>query len=218
MAGPDLSLTLAAADGFRLAVCALDLEEAVPEELGVIVPAKALRELDRLLRDQEEPVHLTVNPQRSQILFRLKNAQMVSQLVQGTFPDYEQLIPKTYTTRAVVDVAEFLRTIKSASVFARDGSGIVRFVFHPGTGGSPGEIEVSARAEEIGDNEGRITAVVEGEEAKIAFNNRYLMDIFTILEAEQVAIEVTTPSSPGVFRPLSGDAWVHVVMPMFVQW
>ncbi|MCL0036103.1 DNA polymerase III subunit beta, partial [Dehalococcoidia bacterium] len=119
-------LTLAAADGFRLAVHNLPLATPVAEEVSIIIPARSLRELDRLLRDQEDPVKLTINPQRSQVLFRLKNVEVVSQLIQGTFPNYNQLIPQSYTTRVVVNVAEFLRATRTASIFARDGSGIVR--------------------------------------------------------------------------------------------
>lgn len=210
--------TLVAADGFRLAVYNLATISPADEAVGVIIPARALRELDRLLREQNEPVEITINPQKSQILFRMESVEMVSQLIQGTFPDYNQLIPQSYTTRAVVDAAEFQRAIKSASVFARDGSGIVRSVMMPGTEPVPGRIQISARAEEIGDNEGEIEAPIEGQEAKIAFNSKYLMDIFNILEDDKVAIEVTTPSSPGVFRPADDGDWVHVVMPMFVQW
>lgn len=207
------TLTLAAADGFRLAVHHLSLIEPAKEEAGVIIPARSLRELDRLLRDQEDPVEITINPQKSQVLFLLKDVEIVSQLIQGNFPDYNQLIPQSHTTRAVIKVAEFLRAIKSASVFARDGSGIVKLEITPGEG-----IQISARAEEVGDNEGFIEAEIEGQEAKIAFNSKYLMDIFTILDDEQVALEVTTPSSPGVFRPIGDGDWVQVVMPMFVQW
>lgn len=211
-------LTLVAADGFRLAVHHLPLATPVDEEIGVIIPARSLRELERLLRDQEEPVTLTINPQRSQMLFHLGNIEIVSQLIQGTFPNYNQLIPQSHATRAVVNVAEFLRAIRSASVFARDGSGIVRFSISPSGETSPGRITISARAEEIGDNLGEIEAMIEGEEAKIAFNSKYLMDLFNVLEDEEVSLETMNPSSPGVFRPVGEGDWVQVVMPMFVQW
>jgi len=211
-------LTLVAADGFRLAVQNLPLVTPVDQEVGIIIPARSLRELDRLLRDQEEPVVLTINPQRSQILFRLKDVEIVSQLIQGTFPNYGQLIPQSYTTRAMVDVPEFLRATRSASVFARDGSGIVRLVITPGEESSPGKITITARAEEVGDNEGKIEAMIEGKEAKIAFNSKYLMDLFGVLDDKKVALETTNPSSPGVFRPAGDGEWVQVIMPMFVQW
>ncbi|OGN91295.1 MAG: DNA polymerase III subunit beta [Chloroflexi bacterium RBG_13_50_10] len=211
-------LAMAAADGFRLAVHDTSLLSAVKSKTALIVPARALNELSRFLTDQEEPVEITVNQQKSQILFRLKNIEMVSQLIQGAFPNYSQLIPQSYVTRAVVDVAEFLRAIRMASIFARDGSGIVRLVVTPGVELTPGKMNISARAEEVGDNVGEIDALIDGETSKIAFNAKYLSDVLSVLHQKQVALETTTSSSPGVLRPVGVDNYVHVVMPMFVQW
>jgi len=211
-------LNLAAADGFRLAVHKMTLASPVNEKTTVIIPARTLNELNRLLGEQEEPVEVVVNQQKTQALFRLKDAELVSQLIQGSFPNYSQVIPQSYTTRAVVDVNEFLRVTKMSSIFARDASGIVRLVITPGAELTPGKITVSAQAEEIGSNVSEIDALVDGEEAKIAFNVKYLSDVLSILRQSQVALEVTTPSSPGVIRPMGVDNYVHVIMPMFVQW
>jgi DNA polymerase-3 subunit beta len=212
-------LTLAAADGFRLAVHKLPLAAPVAQKTTVIIPARTLAELNRLMVEQEEAVDITVDPEKSQALFRLKDIELVSQLVQGAFPNYAQLIPQSYSTRAVVDVAAFLRATKTAAIFARDGSGIVRLMMVPGGGEvKPGKMTVAARSEEVGDDVGEMDAVIEGEEAKIAFNGKYLADVLSVLREEQVALEITTPSSPGVIRPVGVDNYVHVIMPMFVQW
>lgn len=214
----DSLLTLAAADGFRLAVFKMPLAAPVSQKAEVIIPARTLSELNRLIGDSEEAVDITLNPNKSQILFRLKDIELVSQLVQGTFPQYTQLIPQAFSTRAVVDVSEFLRATKTASIFARDGSGIVRIVVAAGADVTPGKMTVSARSEELGDDVGEIDAVVEGGEAKIAFNGKYLTDVLSVLRESRVALEATSPSSPGVLRPVGVDNYVHVVMPMFVQW
>jgi len=211
-------LTLAAADGFRLAVRTLDLKKKVGERQEVIVPAKALAELNRLLQDQEEPVQMTFNAAKTQVLFRLKDVELVAQLIQGTFPDYSRLIPKEWGSRAVVEVRDFLQETKIASIFARDGSGIVRITFEGGQEGQPGEMTIVARAEEIGDNSGVLDATVEGEPSKIAFNGKYLQEVLQVLDGGRVALETTGPSQPGVIRPVDNDNYVHVVMPMFVQW
>jgi len=211
-------LTLAAADGFRLAVCKLPIATPVSQQTEVIIPARTLAELNRLIADDEEAVEIMLNPNKSQALFRLKNIELVSQLVQGAFPNYNQLIPQSYNTRMVVSVAEFLRATKTASIFARDGSGIIRLVITPGGELKPGKVTVSARSEEIGDDVGEIDATVEGEEAKVAFNGKYLVDVLSVLREAQVALETTNPSSPGVIRPVGVDNYIHVVMPMFVQW
>ncbi|HEY7802724.1 MAG TPA: DNA polymerase III subunit beta [Dehalococcoidia bacterium] len=211
-------LTFAAADGFRLAVRHLQLKKKVAERQEVIVPAKALAELNRLLQEQEEPVKMTFNANKTQVLFALKDVELVAQLIQGTFPDYSRLIPKEWGSRAVVEVRDFLQETKIASIFARDGSGIVRITFQGGEEATPGRMTIAARAEEIGDNSGELDAQVEGEPAKIAFNGRYLQDVLQVLDGGRVALETTGPSQPGVIRPLDNDTYVHVVMPMFVQW
>ena len=211
-------LTLAAADGFRLAVRTVKLKKKVAEKQEVIVPSRALSELNRLLQDQEDPVQMTFNANKTQVLFRLKDVELVAQLIQGTFPDYSRLIPKEWGSRAVVEVRDFLQETKIASIFARDGSGIVRITFEGAEDGSPGHMTVSARAEEIGDNTGALDATVEGEASKIAFNGKYLQEVLSVLDGGRVALETTGPSQPGVIRPLDNDNYVHVVMPMFVQW
>ncbi len=211
-------LTLAAADGFRLAVYKLPLAEPVKQNVQVIIPARTLNELNRLAQDQEDAISVKVDSDKGQILFSLKNIELVSQLIQGSFPQYSQLIPQTFNSRAVVDTAQFLMATKTAAIFARDGGGIVRLVMTPGGQKAPGKLTVSARSEEVGDDTGEIDANVEGDEAKIAFNGRYLADVLGVLGEQQVALEVTTPSSPGVIRPVGVDNYTHVVMPMFVQW
>lgn len=211
-------LTMAAADGFRLAVHRANLIEPVKEKVAMIIPAKAYHELNRLMGNEDQEIEIMLNAQKSQVLFKLKGIEMVSQLIQGNFPNYSQLIPQTYGTKARIDVAEFLRAIKMAAIFARDGSGIARVIVTPGATVEAGKITISARADEIGDNIGEIDALVDGEAAKIAFNARYLADVLSVVKQAQVSLEVSTPSNPGVIRPVGADNYDHVVMPMFVQW
>jgi len=211
-------VTLAATDGFRLSVRHLSLSKKAPEALQVIIPARALVELNRLLPDETDPVQLMLNSTRTQVLFRLKNVELVAQLIQGTFPDYSQIIPDEHTSKAVIDVGEFLRETRTASIFARDGSGIVRLQFTPGEGTEPGKMTIAARAEEVGDNVGEIDAQIEGEADKIAFNSKYLQDYLQVLEGGRVALEMSGPSRQGVLRPLGDEDFTHVLMPMVVQW
>lgn len=212
------SLTLAAADGFRLAVHKAPLANPVAERVEIIIPGRSLMEINRFLADQEDLVEIAVSPSKSQVLFRLKDIEMMSQLIQGTFPNYRQLIPQSYSSRSVVTTPEFLRATKTASIFARDGNGIVRLQINPSAESKVGRMSISARSEQVGDNLGEIDAQVAGEAAKIAFNGKYLIDVLSVLHEGQVALETTTPSSPGVIRPVGSDNYVHIIMPMFVQW
>jgi len=215
--------TMAAADGFRLAVHHGALLKAVPEEMSVIIPARTMNELNRLISDREEPVEILMTPAKGQVMFRIRGGdtvEIVSQLLQGTFPNYEQLIPQSYTTRAVMDLPTVLRAARTASIFARDGSNIIRMHLMPAEADTePPKVEISARSEEVGDNEDTVDLdEIEGEEGKIAFNSRYLLDVLSVLEKGKIALETTTSSSPGVFKPTDSDDYIHVVMPMFVQW
>ena len=218
------TFTFAAADGFRLAVYEGKLAEPIAdaESLEFIIPARALLEVNRLIGGQSDPVEFTVTQQKSQAMFKMDSVELVSQLIQGTFPNYKQLVPENYETRVVANQGAFLQATRTASIFARDGSGIVRINVTPDEDDeSVGKILVSSRAEELGDNVGEVDAHVEGDEAKIAFNSKYLTDVLDVLGDGEVAMETTTPSSPGVIRPAADSEaykYTHVVMPMFVQW
>ena len=215
--------TMAAADGFRLAVHHGALLKPVPEEMSVIIPARTMNELNRLISDREEPVEILMTPAKGQVMFRIRGGdtvEIVSQLLQGTFPNCEHRIPQSYTTRAVMDLPTVLRAARTASIFARDGSNIIRMHLMPAEADTePPKVEISARSEEVGDNEDIVDLdEIEGEEGKIAFNSRYLLDVLSVLERGKIALETTTSSSPGVFKPTDSDDYIHVVMPMFVQW
>jgi DNA polymerase-3 subunit beta len=218
--------TFAAADGFRLAVYKGKLAEPLSEDLGFIIPARALREISRLLAGRDEDVEFTVSASKNSALFRLSDTEIVTQLLQGAFPNYTQLIPQSFDTKATVTREHFSRATRTAAIFARDGSGIVRLQVVPGAGevsaeeavGRPGKVVISARAEEMGDHQDEVDTLVEGGESKIAFNSKYLLDVLSVMNLAEVALETSSPSSPGVFKPTDSDSYVHVVMPMFVQW
>ena len=216
----DDRFTMAAADGFRLAVHHGSLLRSVDPEVSIIVPARTLNELNRLLGDQGDPVEIMMTPAKGQVLFRVPSVEVVSQLLQGGFPNYEQLIPQAYQTRVVFDLEKLLRAARTAAIFARDGSNIIRLQISPaGNGESKGRVIISAMSEEVGDNQDEVdTDAVEGGESKIAFNSRYLLEVLSVLERGTVALETSSASSPGVFKPTDSDEYLHVVMPMFVQW
>lgn len=212
------SFTLAAADGFRLAVENGKLGESVSDDVGVIVPAKTLAEVERLLGDGSSSVVLSMDANGRSAKFRMDTSEVVTSLVQGTFPDYEKLIPTSYGTKATIGLASMVQATRAASIFARDGSGIIRVIVGPGESDAPGSVKVISRAEEVGSNENELDASVEGEETKVAFNSKFLMDVLNVMNGDDFDLETTTPSSPGVFRSAKHEGYTHVVMPMFVQW
>lgn len=218
-------LTLAATDGFRLAVRSTDLAAAVPEKTEIIIPARALSELSRIIgllpKSEGEPqmVEITVASARNQILFHLPDVDMVSQLIDANFPNYEAIIPKSFATRTIIDTQPTLRALRVANLFARDSSNIVRFQMTPGHDGAPANLTMTATSAESGDNLASLDAVIEGPEGEIAFNGRYLLDVLNVIDEPQIALETTRASAPGVVRPVGvgPEEFTCVVMPMHIS-
>jgi DNA polymerase-3 subunit beta len=210
----DHTLTLAAADGFRLSVRSAALDSNQSEGSKVIIPARALSELSRVLGDGEESVSLILPPGRGQIIFRAKNVELVSQLIEGAFPDYAGIIPSSYATRTVLSTTSFRKACKAAEIFAREAAHSARLRISPGSELEPGTLEVSATSAETGSNETIVDATIDGDPIEIAFNVRFLVDVLSVIDNPNVALETSTPSSPGVIRPVGDEDFLHVVMPM----
>ncbi|OQA45148.1 MAG: DNA polymerase III subunit beta [Chloroflexi bacterium ADurb.Bin325] len=225
-------LTLAATDGYRLSLRRTALPAAAPADISVIVPARSLQEVSRISgeADPEQPVELAVAAARNQILFRLcgkgeaekgtfYQVALVSQLIDAKFPDFNAIIPKSYTTRTILDTAALQRALKVASLFARDASDRVIFSITPGETETAGRLTVRATSAEAGDNVSELDAVVEGAAVEIAFNVRYMMEVIAVIDTPEVVLETTRSDRPGVFRPVGAgpEEFTHVIMPMQLQ-
>jgi len=202
-------LTLAAADNYRIAVKTITVLAPV-EETSVVIPARALTELSRILADVDDPVSIVLAHSRNQLLFHVEGIDLVTRLIDGQYPNYQSVLPATHATRAVLDREELLRAVRPAALIAHESANIVKLGV--GLEGDPA-ITVSANAE-VGDHIGRVEAAVDGDGTTIAFNARFLADVLTNVDAEQFALELNGPLSPGVFRPIGDDRYVHVVMPL----
>jgi DNA polymerase III subunit beta len=207
-------VTFAAADGFRLSVRHSTLSAPIEQPITVIVPAKALQEVGRVSGDQEDPIEMAVTENKSQVLFKLTNIEIVSQLIDGVFPDFTRIIPESRSTRTVVNTAELQNAVKASSVFAREAMNTVRVQIAPSGEMGAGKMTMTAASAESGDNVGDIDATVDGEAVEIAFNARYLADVLNVLHSPQVAIETSGSSSPGVIKAVNRDDFTHVIMPM----
>jgi DNA polymerase-3 subunit beta len=138
-------------------------------------------------------------------------------LIDGTFPDFTRIIPESHTTRTTVKTSELQNAVKASSVFARESMNTVRMQIAPANDMGGGKITITATSAESGDNVSDIDATVDGGSVEIAFNARYLTDVLNVLRAAQVAIETTSASSPGVFKIVGRDDFIHVIMPMHVK-
>jgi DNA polymerase-3 subunit beta len=209
-------VSLAAADGYRLSVRNARLAEPIEQPLTMIIPARALNELLRVSGEGEEGEAVTIKlpAGRNQVLFHLGTVDLVSQLIEGNYPDYGQIIPKSHTTRTVMSVAEFRKACKTSDIFARESAHTARLKIAPGSELSPGHLTIIASSAETGDNVAELDANVEGQPVEIAFNVRYLMEVLNVLDAGQVALETSTANSPGRLVPIGRDDFQHIVMPM----
>ncbi len=210
-------LTLAAADGYRLSVRHTTLEfsagDRAPEPL--IVPARTLSELARIIGDEDDEVLIGLPEGRGQIMFSLKNVVVVSQLIEGKFPDYEAIIPRGFQTQVLTYTDELLAACRSSEVFAKDSANTARIFVEPsGMANVPGRVTVAGRSQEKGDAQAPVDASINGEAVEISFNIRYLIDVLSVIRDEQVVLETSGPTAPGVVRPAGRDDFVHVIMPM----
>ena len=204
-------ITMAAADGFRLSVRSATLSTSAQEPINVIIPARALSELARIAADGEESISMVVPKGRGQVVFRAKNVELVSQLIEGTFPDYQQIIPRSYKSRTLVSTSSLLKACKQAEIFAREGTNVARLDIKPAKGEmEPSEVEISATSEETGKNETIVEATVDGSGVLIAFNVKYLREALEVIRTPNVALETSAANAPGVVRPVGEDDFCHV--------
>lgn len=205
-------ITLAAADPYRLSVRHGRVLDRVEPGLEVIVPARSYMELERVLGDTDDPLDVFITPNRSQVIFHTNEADIVSRIIEGQFPNYKQVIPAAAPlTRVVVQREELLNATRLASFFARDAANIVRFGVEPG---AELPLVVSATAAEVGDQTGRVDATVSGAPTTIAFNSRFVSEALGSLTAPEISLELGGPLAPGVLKVVGDESYLHVVMPL----
>ncbi len=203
-------VTLVAGDGFRIAVERVPLLAPINHPFSVIIPARALAELMRILSGTDEAVTIGMTRHHNQVIFRLSATVLNAQLIDGTFPDYRRIIPTTSNTRVVVSREEWLQACKRAAIFARDAANMVRLTL------APGEMIVTSSATETGEGLTRLDAVLDGAPIDITFNVKYLTDVLSALDEPQVMLELTSQKAPGVIKPLGETGYLYVVMPMYL--
>src|SRR5690606_14840624 len=133
------------------------------------------------------------------------------------FPDVERIIPQRYATRTVLDTAELAKAVKLASYFATASQNVVKLTMEPGGELGPGRLVISANAAEVGDNTGELDGMVQGEGGQIALNVKYLTEALGAIKTAQIAFESQTPQSPGVFKPVGQEGYIHIIMPMSIR-
>lgn len=212
-------MIMAAADGFRLSKRVTTLDAAADAPIKLIIPAKSMAELARVLPDNDsdtDAVSLVLTQGRNQVLFRHDNLEVTSRLVEGNYVDINRVIPADWSSRTVVSTAELMKAVRMASIFAKDSANIVRVQVEAGGDMLPGVITISANAAEVGDNVSQLDCMVDGEGGQVALNGKFLVDVLGVVKTSQVAIETKSYQSPAVLKPVGEDEFLHVIMPMYL--
>ncbi|MBN8456586.1 MAG: DNA polymerase III subunit beta [Verrucomicrobia bacterium] len=201
----DGKLTLVATDGRRLAMVDSDLEFPASHETDVIIPTKAVQELQRLLGDAGE---MTVSLTANQISFAIGDTLLVSKLIDGNYPNYRQVIPGDAIERVVISREALLETTRRVSLLSSDKSNSIKLVFNEN------QIEITANTPDVGEAQETLDVIYQGKQMQIAFNPEFLQAPLRALETDDVYLDLIDEMSPGVLR-IEGT-FLYVLMPMRV--
>ncbi len=217
-------LVMAATDGFRLSVRSAQLNLLMDDELKILVPARALAEMSRILTeaDQDKPVQMAVTHNSNQILFDIPGAPqergafgrvlLLCQLIDAQFPDYKRIIPTEHESRIITSTESLLQAAKVSFLFTKEHNNIITTAVD-----CEGNcISVSSESSEKGDSNNKIAATVEGDSITMSFNGQYLIDALNHMGSEDVVLEMTQPTRPCKVKPVgqSDDQFLHIIMPM----
>lgn len=205
----DKYLIIAATDSYRLAEKRIEILESKINNSQFIIPLKTIQELQRILFSQQDK-ELNIYFNDNQVLFEIDNIELISRLIEGQYPDYQQIIPQNHKTKIKIKTAEFLQAVKTASLFCKPGINDVKITLIP----SKNEIVVIASNANLGENITNLPVEIEGEENEIVFNYRFLIDGLNNVNQDQLNMEITNNSTPGLFQPVGEEGYLYIIMPI----
>lgn len=202
-------LTCIATDSHRLALRKAQIETENNESYNVVIPGKSLNELSKILDDSNDPIDIVIT--ENQVLFKAKHLLFFSRLLEGNYPDTSRLIPTDSKTDVVVNLKEFLQAIDRAALLARDDrNNVVKFSTFESQ-----LIEISSNTPEIGKVVEEVQAQsIDGEELKISFSAKYMMDALKTLEGTEIKISFTGAMRPFLIRPINDDSILQLILPV----
>lgn len=204
----DNELICTATDSHRLAVRKLKLEDEDIENKNVIIPGKALAELNKIVTDSEDDINIFFAS--NQVLFKVGHINFISRLLEGHYPDTSRLFPENYETKIEMSNSDFYHAIDRASLLAREGG---NNVIKLSTGNN--EVELSSTSPEIGTVKEDVDAnAVEGSSIKISFNSKYMMDALKAIDNDEVEVEFFGTMKPFTLKPKDDDSVVQLILPI----
>lgn len=202
---------LVATDGYRLSLKHYRVEQSTThDDQSFIVPARVFKELLAISEDAS-PIDMFISQGSNQILFEKGETTLVGRLIEAEFPNFEKIIPSDFSVSVAFDSEDMQKAVKICSIFARDAANIIKFSFQKD------HIIVSSSSSSVGENTVNVDAKLSGEENEIAFNARYLLDLFANIDAKEMVFEMTGPLNAGVFKVKDDQSFLHLIMPIRVQ-
>ncbi|HBB03225.1 MAG: polymerase III subunit beta, DNA polymerase III subunit beta protein [Candidatus Peregrinibacteria bacterium GW2011_GWF2_38_29] len=202
------ALKLVATDSYRLSERKISTKkDKDAARVECIVPARTAFELSKLLSKAAGDVDITIS--KNQILFAIGAIELTSRLIEGKFPDYERIIPKTSKTKILTSTADLELAMKRVSLFAKEDSNSVKISVT-----NDGKMMISTEETKVGEEKAEISVTIEGENNKIAFNAQYLLDVLPVLGEDKVCLEINDKLSPVVVRPQKNADYTYIIMPL----
>lgn len=204
----DDQLTFTATDRHRLSTTAANVDAQGAKFDNLVITARTLNELSRIVPDSQYPVEIAASD--NQLLFKIDRVLFYSRVLDGTYPDTSRIIPREFRTEMVIDTRRLTDAIERAYLMSREEkTNIVRIVTLDG-----GDIEVSSSSTELGRvTEQLKTHRLDGDELRIAFNSKYMLDALRVIDSEQIFIGFNGAMSPIVIRPTDEDRHLHIILP-----
>ena len=211
LSGQDGVLTVVATDSFRLAEQTLALP-AASDIPTLIIPSRTIQELLRVASGEETGGSIKMELEEHQCTFTVGQTKLLSRLIDGAFPSYQEIIPKSFATTATLKRAELLNLVKAANVFSREAGASIKAAFS-----SEGYIQVRSPQGQFGQIETKMEAVVEGEAVESAFNAKFLLDVLAVLSNETIIFELNGKTTPAIIRVPGDDSYKYVMMPLRIE-
>ena len=203
-------LEIASTDGNRLARVREKITSDITEQTQLIIPSKTLNELLKMSSFIEED-SIKICKGKSTIIFKSEKITVISRLLEGQFPRYNQLIPTESPKKAIVNVSQLISALERVSVMVDDKASIVKMLFNDN------ELTLSANTPDAGKSEDTIDIEYNGDELLIAFNYKFVRDALRIIESENVIIGLNLPLSATVLKPQSDDDFICLIMPVQIR-
>jgi len=200
------TLQLVATDSYRLAIAKSRLDNSVQKETDIIVPGDVLDEIRRLVTYQKEVV---ISESENQIIFSFGETTFITRKIEGSYPNYEAIVPTERNISVVVETAQLLEVVRRTAITAQPHTPI-RFIFD----GNIQFIDVSSKTQDVASAHEKVAAQIDGDRLEIGFNHQYIIDGLSAINTEEVLFEAQTPLKPGILKSIGDEYFFYLTMPV----